>query len=95
MAQAKKRLPAGRHLSQIKRQRQDKKKAFANLQVRSEVKTFIKKVRSAIEAKEKDQAATELKAASRVIQKAINKGVLHKNNAARKISRLAHQVACL
>ncbi len=92
-APAKKvKLPKGRHASQIKRQRQNLKQAAINQSVGSEVKTFIKKVVAAIEAKDFNAAKNELINASRIIQKAVTKGVLHKNNAARKISRLASRI---
>ena len=96
MAEAAKKtkLPKGRHKSQIKRQRQNLKLADRNRGARSEVKTYVKKVLTAVEAK--DSNIQEIfKAASRIIQKAVGKGILHKNNAARKISGLAKKVAKL
>ena len=63
-------------------------KTARNKAIRSEVKTSIKKVEAAVAAK--DKAAAE--AASSVIESACSKGVYHKNNAARKVSRLAKLV---
>lgn len=68
------------------------KKAEANKAVRSEVKTSIKKVRAAIDANDKAAASEALKAATSTIEKAATKGVLHANNASRKVSRLATAV---
>ncbi|MFI3237166.1 MAG: 30S ribosomal protein S20 [Lachnospiraceae bacterium] len=59
-----------------------------NKAIKSGVKTAIKKVYAAIEAGDKAAAAETLLAATSTIDKAASKGVYHKNNAARKISRL-------
>ncbi len=67
-------------------------KADRNKSIKSGVKTAIKKVEAAIEAGDKKVAAEELKAATSIIEKAETKGVLHKNNAGRKVSRLAAAV---
>lgn len=63
-----------------------------NKSIRSAVKTSIKKVESAVAAKDKAAAQTALTAATSTIGKAASKGVYHKNNAARKISRLTKAV---
>lgn len=67
-------------------------KTARNKAIRSKVKTAIKKVHAAIEAKDKEAAAAALKAATVEIDKAASKGVYHKKNASRKISRLAQAV---
>lgn len=67
-------------------------KAERNKAIRSSVKTAIKKVRVAIEAKDKDAAQAALLAATATIDKAATKGVYHKNNASKKVSRLAKAV---
>ena len=64
------------------------KKAAKNKAVRSGVKTAIKKVDAAIAAQDKVAAEAALVAATKEISKAASKGVYHKNNAARKVSRL-------
>ena len=64
-------------------------KTERNKAIRSRVKTAIKKVYAAVDAKDKEAAAAALKAATVEIDKACTKGVYHKNNAARKVSRLA------
>ena len=70
-------------------------KAERNKSIRSAVKTSIKKVEAAVAAKDKEAAAAALKVAISTIDKAATKGVYHKNNAARKVSRLAKAVNTL
>ena len=60
-----------------------------NKAVKSKVKTAIKKVETAVANNDKEADAVALKAATVEISKAQSKGVYHKNNAARKVSRLA------
>ncbi len=64
-------------------------RAERNKSIRSATKTAIKKVHAAIEAKDKEAAKAALLAATSAIDKAATKGVYHKNNASRKISRLS------
>ncbi len=68
------------------------KRAAANKAVKSSVKTAIKKVNKAVEAGDKQAAAAAMVAAESTIDKACSKGVLHKNNASRKVSRLAAKI---
>lgn len=67
-------------------------KTDRNKAIRSGVKTAIKKVLAAVEAGDKAAATAELTAATKVIEKAATKGVYHKNNAARKVSRISKAV---
>ncbi len=67
-------------------------RAARNKSIRSAVKTAIKKVETAVAEKNKEVAATELTAAIKTISMAASKGVYHKNNAARKVSRLTKAV---
>ena len=67
-------------------------KTARNKSIRSKVKTSIKKVDAAIAANDKEAAVAALNAATVEIDKACTKGVYHKNNAARKVSRLAQLV---
>lgn len=64
-------------------------RADRNKAIRSKIKTCIKKVEAAVASGDKAAAAAQLKAATVEIDKACTKGVYHKNNAARKVSRLA------
>lgn len=66
--------------------------AEKNKAIKSGVKTAIKKVNVAIEAKDKDAAKDALVSATSIIDKACTKGVYHKKNASRKVSRLASAV---
>ena len=67
-------------------------KTARNKAIRSKVKTSIKKVEAAIAAKDSAAAKNALVAATSDINKAVSKGIYHKNNAARKVSRLAQAV---
>ena len=66
--------------------------AEKNKAIKSKVKTSIKKVEAAVAEKDKAKAAEELVAATKNIEMAETKGVYNKNNAARKVSRLAKAV---
>ena len=63
-------------------------RADRNKAIKSGVKTAMKKVFAAIEAGNKEAAQAELANATKVIEMAASKGVYHKNNVARKVSRL-------
>ena len=67
-------------------------KAERNKAIRSGVKTAIKKVFAAVESGDKAAAAAQLASATKTIEMACSKGVYHKNNAARKVSRLSKAV---
>lgn len=67
-------------------------KTERNKSIRSKVKTAIKKVEAAVEAGNKEAAQAALAAATSEISKAETKGVYHKNNASRKVARLAKLV---
>ena len=71
------------------------KKAERNKSIRSAVKTSIKKVEAAVAAGDKEAAAAALVNATSTIDKAESKGVYHKNNASRKVSRLSKAVNAL
>jgi small subunit ribosomal protein S20 len=83
------------HLSAIKRARQNEKRRLRNLNIRTTVKSSIKKVRVAIEKKDAEGAQKALSKAIPLIQKARSKGAFHKNTSARKISRLTREVNAL
>lgn len=67
-------------------------KALRNKMIKSGVKTAVKKVDAAIAAGDKEAAKAALLNATSVIDKATSKGVYHKNNCARKVSRLTKAV---
>ncbi len=83
------------HPSAWKRIRQTEKRRLRNKFYRTRMKTFIKRVREAVEQKDAAQAENRLKEASRIIAKTASKGVIHKRTAARKVSRLTRQVNAL
>ncbi|RJF42465.1 30S ribosomal protein S20 [Actinomyces sp. 2119] len=81
--------------SQIKRIKTNEKARLRNQSVKSELKTYVRRVREAVEAGDKEAALTHLHAASRKLDKAAAKGVIHKNQAANRKSKLAKRVASL
>lgn len=74
--------------SQKKRNKTNEKARLRNIAIRARVRTYLKKAESAIEAKDAAQIDETLKVALTEIDVAARKGVYHKNNAARKKSRL-------
>lgn len=83
------------HKSAIKRIKQNAKKNARNKHVSSTLKTYIKRVREAVEAKDKEAAIAALNAAIPVIDKSATKGVIHSSNASRNVSRLTKLVNAL
>ena len=83
------------HKSAIKRHKQSIKRAERNRAVKTRVKNVVKAVRVAVEQKDKELALTNFKAATSVLDKAATKGVIHKRNAARRISRLSLAISKL
>jgi small subunit ribosomal protein S20 len=80
------------HKSVIKRQKQADKQQLINKSAKSMLKTLAKKVEQAVKAKNADVAKTAMVNAMKAYDKAASKGILHKNTASRKISRLSTQV---
>ncbi len=81
--------------SQIKRIKTNAKRTERNKAYKSELKTLIRQTREAVAAGNKEQAEVALKRASVKLDKAVSKGVLHKNQAANRKSAIAKQVASL
>ncbi|RWZ61248.1 30S ribosomal protein S20 [Labedella populi] len=81
--------------SQIKRIGTNKKAQERNKAVKSELKTAIRSTRTAITAGDKEKAVAFLKIAGRKLDKAVSKGVIHKNQAANKKAAIASKVAAL
>jgi small subunit ribosomal protein S20 len=75
--------------SQLKRIRTNEKARLRNKSVKSSLKTAVRKFREAAAAGEKDRALDELVAASRALDKAVSKGVIHRNQAANRKSAMA------
>ena len=78
--------------SAIKRARQNTKRRTHNTSRRSMMRTYIKAVLNAVEAGDLEKAKSALVAAQPIIDKAANKGLIHKNRASRIQSRLVRQV---
>lgn len=83
------------HKSALKRIRQTEKRTERNRFYRTRLKNIVKAVRSAIDEGNKEEAQQTLKAANQQIHKFVSKGVLKKETAARKISRLHQAVNAL
>ncbi|HYN72561.1 MAG TPA: 30S ribosomal protein S20 [Nakamurella sp.] len=81
--------------SQIKRIRTNEAARLRNKSVKSALKTAVRRVRTAVDAGDKATAQAELVTASRSLDKAVSKGVIHTNQAANRKSALAHQVNAL
>ena len=81
--------------SQIKRNRQNEKRRLRNKSVKSSLKTAIRKFNEASESGDPAAAATLMREASRKLDKAVSKGVIHKNQAANRKSAIAKRIASL
>jgi small subunit ribosomal protein S20 len=81
--------------SQIKRNRQNEKARLRNKAVKSSLKTVVRKFNEATTAGDNETAVTLLRDASRQLDKAVSKGVIHKNQAANRKSAIAKRIAAL
>lgn len=79
------------HQSAIKRHKQSEKRNARNTATRTALRTAIKKHKEAVAAGKPEDVISTLGTATKLLDKAVTKGVLHKNNASRKISRLTVQ----
>ena len=77
--------------SQIKRNRQNEKRRLRNKAVKSSLKTAIRKFNEAVKSGDAEAARTLLHDASRKLDKAVSKGVIHKNQAANRKSAIAQR----
>lgn len=84
--------PVKKNLSAIKKARQAEKKNERNRMERSKLRSAVKAVEVAVKGKDQNVSAEELRKATKVISSAKSKGIIHKNNASRKISRLTKLV---
>lgn len=83
------------HKSAVKRYKQSEIKKQKNASAKSLLKTLTKKVKSAVESNDATSAQEALTKAIPAIDKAASRRIIHRNAAARKISRLARQVSRL
>jgi small subunit ribosomal protein S20 len=78
-----------------KRARQNARRADVNKARRSRIRTYLRKVEEAIASGDKDAATNALRAAQPELMRGVTKGILHKNTASRKMSRLSSRVKSL
>lgn len=78
-----------------KRARQAERRTEINKTRRTRIRTFLRKVEEAIDGGDKAVAADALKAAQPELMRGVTKGILHKNTASRKVSRLSARVKAL
>ncbi|GAB3059907.1 30S ribosomal protein S20 [Intrasporangium mesophilum] len=81
--------------SQLKRIKTNEKRTERNKAVKSELRTWVRKFREAAASGDKDAASDALKVASRKLDKAVSKGVIHQNQAANRKSAMAKKAAAL
>lgn len=86
---------AQRHKSAIKRNTQSVKRAARNQVVRTHVRRVVRELRETIASKDVAAAESQLRSVMKTVDKAVTKGVFHRNNASRRIARLSRQVAAL
>ncbi len=80
------------HKSALKRARQNEVRRIRNKGYKTRTRKAIKEVRTAIAGKSTEQSIESLSKAVSIIQKSVSKGVIHKNQASRKISRITRQI---
>ena len=80
------------HKSSKKRIIRNNKRKEININRISRIRTFVKKVENEINTQDKDKASEALKLAMPEIQRGVSKGLIHKNTAARKLSRLSGRI---
>lgn len=78
-----------------KRARQNERRLAVNKARRSRIRTYLRKVEEALASGDTDAAKSALRAAQPELMRGVTKGVLHKNTAARKMSRLSARVRAL
>ncbi|HPG31536.1 MAG TPA: 30S ribosomal protein S20 [bacterium] len=78
-----------------KKARQAEKHRIANSQKKTKLRTIVKKVRAAAEGGKKEEASKMLKESYSVIDKSVNKNLIHKNKANRLKSKIASKISKL
>lgn len=81
------------NMSALKRERQDKAKRLRNRILKSKIHTAFRKLSEAIPAKNKEEIEKKLRTYMSEVDKAVKKGILHKNTGARKKSRMMKKIA--
>jgi small subunit ribosomal protein S20 len=83
------------HTSAIKRHRQSLKNRVRNIETKSTLRTLIKRARQAIETKNQETAASQIRAVDKALGKAVSKGIIKSNTASRWLSRLSRSASRL
>lgn len=83
---------ANRHVSAIKRNRQNEKRRERNQSIRNRLRSEVRKVREAVARQDLPASESELRVAIKEISKAATKGVLHRRAASRRVGRLTKHV---
>jgi small subunit ribosomal protein S20 len=83
------------HPSAVKRHRQAQHRTATNRARESRIRTFVKKVESAIASGDKNAASAAFALAEPEMQRGVTKGVLHQNTVSRKLSRLSARIRAL
>ena len=87
--------PMANTVQSKKRARQGERRAAVNKARRSRIRTFLRKLEEALASGNRDAATEALRAAQPELMRGVTKGVMHKNTAARKMSRLSARVKAL
>jgi len=88
-------VPDHKHQDAFKRMRQNVKRRARNRSYRTQMRSEIKKLRTAVEAGDSQAAATQLPVTVSMIHRLAQKGIIHKKQAARRVSRLSQAVNAL
>jgi small subunit ribosomal protein S20 len=83
------------HASALKRHRQTLKRTQRNVALRTRLRHLVRAVRAAVEGNDPTEAAEKLGHATKALDKAVTKGLIHRNNASRKVARLSRAVGKL
>jgi small subunit ribosomal protein S20 len=81
------------HPSVVKRHQQSLKRRTRNVEVKSKLRTLVKRARQAIETNNKETASAQIRAVDKELGKAVSKGIIKRNTASRWLSRLSRSAA--
>jgi small subunit ribosomal protein S20 len=81
------------HPSVIKRHRQSLKRRAKNVEIKSRLRTLIKKARQAVDGKNLETISAQIRTVDKALGKAVSKGVIKKNTASRWLSRLSRSAS--
>ena len=84
--------PVAQHASALKRHRQSEKRRIRNKAVKTKLRHIVRTVRASVEKRDGASATSSLAIATKALDKAATKGVIHRNTAARRVARLMRAV---